>query len=215
MGPGNAAATGSGKRSRSVGLSRMVASLGALAVVSGCGSEQAPPPPPEPQDAGAKTAVQAYGNVFECAKAEGMDEKSCNDARSEAIRAGDVTAPRFADAADCEQEWGEGGCVENRQAGSGFFMPMLAGFMMGKLINGRREYHPLYRRKGQDAYSTANGFRLGYAGSPGKYFAGARALERPRTIPAIKPASAAAASRGGFAQSSGRGGLIIVRSAGG
>lgn len=202
-----------GKRSRSVGLSRMIASAGALAMVAACGGEDASPPPPEPKDAGPKTAVQAFGNVFECAKAEGMDEKSCDAARSEAIKVSDESAPRFAGEGDCEAEWGDGHCISRSINGSSFFMPMLAGFMLGKLINGKREYLPLYNRRGYDGYTTANGFRLGYAGAPGKYFAGARALERPRTIMAIKPSTGreASESRGGMSSSSSRSGIRVIR----
>lgn len=187
------------KRSRHIGLSRMIASAGGVALLAGCGSEAAPPPAPE--DSGPKTEVQAYGNVFECAAQSGMTQEECTKAREEAIAAAAETAPRFAGQGDCEAEWGTGGCVTHTSGGSSFFMPFVAGFMISRMMNGGRQNQPLFRPAGQDGYRTANGYRLGYGGAPGRYTAVARALERPAKVPAIK-ANSGAVSRGGFTSGS-------------
>ena len=102
--------------------------------------------------------------------------------------------------------------------GTHFFAPFVTGFLVGKLINGRRDYLPLYRKAGENGgYVTANGARLGYGGAPGKYLAVDRALEHPRAAPAIK-ANTGAVARGGLAANEdddSYGGRTRVRSFGG
>lgn len=191
---------GSGsKRSGRVQLSTMVSAVAAAAgsaILAGCGSD---PAPVDPEPNAPKTEVQAFGNVFECKANSDLSQDQCADARKQAVAAGEEIGPRFAGQGDCEKEWGGGTCVEQRVGGSHFFAPFVTGFLVGKMLKGgKRDYLPLYRRAGESGYSTANGVRLSYGGAPGKYLAVARALERPKTIPAIK-ASTGAVARGGLA----------------
>lgn len=188
---------------------------GGAVMVSACGSD------PEPQLAGKadtsgepKTEVLAFENVFECAKQTDMTQEQCTEAREAALAESKETAPRFAGQGDCEAEWGEGGCVEQKSEGRSYFSPFMTGFLISRALGGGG-YSPLFRRAGTTGYATANGVRLGYGGQPGKYLASARALERPKTIPAIKADTGRAVTRGGMTESgsSGRsyGGTVIRR----
>lgn len=190
------------KRSGRVRLSTMAAT----ALLAGCGDNGAPQ---QRAEASARTAdateVQAFGNVFECAANTKMSQEECADARKQAVAASDDVAPRYAGQGDCETEWGDGNCVTQTSGGRSFFTPFVTGFLLGRLINGRREYLPLYSKRGAAGFTTADGRQLSATGTPGKFMAERRALERPRTVTAIK-ASSGAAARGGltFASSGSR-----------
>lgn len=182
------------KRSGRVRLSTMAVT----ALLAGCGDSETPSAQAvasaRPADA---AEVQAFGNVFECAANTDLSQEQCADARKEAVAASTDVAPRFAGQGDCENEWGAGNCVSQSSGGSSFFAPFVTGFLLGRLINGRREYLPLYSKRGTSAFTTADGRNLTPTGAPGKFLAERRALERPRTVTAIK-ANSGAASRGGL-----------------
>lgn len=187
------------KRSNGVRLSAMLSAAGSV-FLAGCGQD----PVPQPQQAAAiepgSKPVQAFENVFECAANSDMTQEQCADARKEAVATSEKVAPRYAGQGDCENDWGAGKCTQQSLGGGGhFFAPFVGGFLLGKLLqNGKREFLPLYRKSGDQGFSTANGARLGYGGAPGKYFASARAMELPKSVPAMK-ANSGAVSRGGMA----------------
>lgn len=172
--------------------------MAATALLAGCGDSETPPAQAvasaRPADA---AEVQAFGNVFECAANTDLTQDQCADARKEAVAASNDVAPRFAGQGDCENEWGAGNCVSQKSGGSSFFAPFVTGFLLGKLINGRREYLPLYSKPGASAFTTADGRSLTPTGAPGKFLAERRALERPRAVTAVK-ANSGAAARGGL-----------------
>lgn len=175
---------------------------GGAGLLAGCG-EAPPPATAQPKDKTPKEQVQAYENVFDCVANSGLSEAQCLEARTKATALAESAAPRFEGKEDCEAEFKAGSCVEQGPPGHRYFSPFITGFMVSKLLNGgQRDYTPLFRRKGDAGFSTANGYRLGYAGAPGKYFAAARAMEQARSVPAVKRASSAAVTRGGLAMRS-------------
>lgn len=202
------------KRSCRVTLGRM-AGLGSAMLLAGCGAEA---PAPAPDDNEPKQEVAAFENQFECQANSGLSEEECASARKEAVDIAAQTAPRFADSYDCENEWGQGNCIQQTSGGQSFFMPFVGGFILGKMLaNNRRDVVPLFRKTKDGPLQTANGVRLAYGGAPGKYVASARAFEKPTTVPKIASASPAA-SRGGMTEqkdSSGRvRGFGVVRAGG-
>jgi len=203
------------KRSGRVGLSRMKSTMGLLAggavMLAGCGSD--PAPPPAPKDNSPKTDVFAFDNAFDCKAKAGMTLDECNDARSQAIAAGEKTAPRFEAIEDCETDWGAGGCVEQKATtgGGSYFVPFMAGFMISNLIGGgKKQFLPLYRRAGSQNFATAAGNELQPGKKAGSYRLG-RAAFRLAAVAVeahheakVRKASALA-SRGGFTKPSERG----------
>lgn len=191
------------KRSGRVALGRM-AGLGSAMLLAGCGADA---PPPSPEDNEPKQEVAAFENQFECKANSGLSEEECAAAHKEAVDVAAQTAPRFADNYDCENEWGQGNCIQQTSGGQSFFMPFVGGFIIGKMLAGnKRDVVPLFRKTKDGPLQTANGVRLGYGGAPGKYVASARAFEKPTSVPKIASASPAA-SRGGMTEekdSSGR-----------
>ena len=173
-----------------------MAALGGGAMLSGCGEAAAEPKQPAPKVAAAKTGeeVMLFENVFACAKETGKSQEECSAMRSEALAAAEKEAPRFEAVQDCEEEFGAGKCMESVDETSGrpHFSPFLAAF----LWSSRTERPvPAFSSRG-GGYQTSNGVRLGYAGAPGKYYAAARAMQPPRSVPAVKPASPTAKTAG-------------------
>lgn len=189
-------ATRQGKRSRNV---RLLSMLTATSMLAACGEEPSQAPVASTVEPGS-VEVQAFGNVFECSGEGGLSKEECAAAHKQAVARSDETAPRYAGHGDCEADWGGGGCIERTVSGTSFFMPFVTGFLVGKLLpGGKREYSPLFRRAGGDqTYFTANGTKLANGASPTKFFAGPRAFEQPRSVPAIK-ANSGAIARGGMA----------------
>lgn len=194
------------KRSRRVALTTMAAMSGSV-LLAACGSE-ADVAGQAGKLVGASTKgaekVALVDNVFACKSQLGLSEEACRKQQDAALAEAKRTAPRFQGLADCEKQWGEGKCVEEKeeeegQSSSGhhhhrsYFSPFVTGYILGKMNS--KTPTPVYSAPG-GGYQTANGWRLGYAGQPGKYYSNSRAVERPRSIPKVKPASAMARASG-------------------
>lgn len=54
-------------------------------------------------------------------------------------------APRFADKASCEAQFGPERCQPHSGSQGSWFMPMLMGYMMGRTLGGAASYTPVYR----------------------------------------------------------------------
>ncbi len=127
--------------------------------------------------------VGVFETVEQCT-VMGYGQSACETAIAAAMREHAKSAPRYATKADCEAEFGrcEGapaasasntpptqtpGPDQMAQAGGGFgsfFMPMMAGYMMGQMMGGRPTMaQPLYSPTG-DAARQASGTGL-YAGN--------------------------------------------------
>lgn len=193
------------KRSGKVALTTMAA-LGGGAMLSGCGeaaAEQQPKAPVQVANAETGQEVQVFENVFACAKETGLSRAECAELREEAVAVAKEEAPRFEALADCEAQYGEGKCVEETAANEehtsrrSHFSPFVAAFLWSRSAS---RPVPAFASPG-GGYQTGRGVRLGYAGAPGKYYAGARAFEKARSVPKVKAASAMAKA-GGFGETS-------------
>ena len=141
------------KRSRVLHVSSLMAT--ASFTLSACRSSQrAPAPEPEP--------ALAYTSLDECRAADAIPDAECDAALSRAQQEAARTAPRYATREECDGPWGPSQCQPNNSGGGSFFTPLLAGFVVGQLLNGGgyRGGGPLYRDR-QDRYS--NGYGGGYA----------------------------------------------------
>jgi uncharacterized protein YgiB involved in biofilm formation len=113
-----------------------------------------------------KIQAQAFPNVEACladaAKSSSWyTEAECRSNFAQAEAEHDRTAPRYADAALCEEQHG-GECVAQPATaggGSSVFLPLMAGYMIGNMMgnnSGLRGSQPLYSTS-TGKYSTANG----------------------------------------------------------
>lgn len=125
------------KKSRSI---RLVLLGSAGITLAACGDDG------PPQDA------QFYSSVADCAAV--YDTATCESVKAEAEQKFAEEAPKFTRKEECEAEFGPGNC-ETQQASSGgsIFMPMMMGYMMGRMTGGAFAATPLYRDTQNTAYT--------------------------------------------------------------
>ena len=105
--------------------------------------------------------VSLYQNAEDCSAATG-NAAECKTAYNNALKEAERTAPKYATREDCVAEFGEGQCQqtpaqagtapENQaqaQSSGSFWMPLMAGYMMGRLMGGGAGYQqqPLFSSK--------------------------------------------------------------------
>lgn len=160
----------------------------------------------------ADETVSMYQNADDCSAANPGKSAQCttafNSAKEEAVK----TAPKYASREDCVAEFGEGQCqqapaqagvgttnAESQSSGS-FWMPLMAGYMMGRMMGGGMgQQQPLFSSK--NPASPANGK---FVDASGKSFGAAtpgRTMTVPKTALAPKPATTSTVTRGGFGES--------------
>lgn len=84
--------------------------------------------------------VQTSEGLFtsvEACSTETMNPSMCRQAFAEAQAQADEASPRYASVAECEAEFGEGGCTTRQHAGTSFVGPMMAGFFLSQMLNNR------------------------------------------------------------------------------
>ncbi|MEJ4045632.1 DUF1190 family protein [Erwinia sp. SLM-02] len=156
-------------------------------------------------------SVSMYMNADDCSSANPGKSEQCtvafNKAKEEAVK----TAPKYASREDCVAEFGEGQCqqapaqagvttnAENQSSGS-FWMPLMAGYMMGRMMSGGMgQQQPLFSSK--NPASPANGKFVDAAGKSYGPAASGRTMTVPKTAMAPKPATTSTVTRGGFGES--------------
>jgi uncharacterized protein YgiB involved in biofilm formation len=182
------------KRSRSLQVTSLMATVGFT--LSACGAPQgnatAPSEPAEP--------ALAYTSIEACKSADVVADTECDTAYAAAQTEAETTAPRYATRAECEGEWGPEQCRPLNRGGGSFFGPLATGFIIGQMMNGGyRGGGPLYRdRQGQ----FSNGYGGGYLSRD--YRTGQTVTNAREHTPAARQAPSrvqsrtAVVSRGGF-----------------
>ncbi|VTN11788.1 Protein of uncharacterised function (DUF1190) [Raoultella terrigena] len=93
--------------------------------------------------------VSLYQNADDCSAANPGKGAECTTAFNNATKEAERTAPKYATREDCVAEFGEGQCQqtpaqagvapENQaqaQSSGSFWMPLMAGYMMGRMMGG-------------------------------------------------------------------------------
>ncbi|WP_300004814.1 DUF1190 family protein [uncultured Cedecea sp.] len=157
--------------------------------------------------------VSLYQNADDCSVAHPGKSAECTTAYNNALKEAERTAPKYDSREACIAEFGEGQCqqapAQASLAGSGenqaqaqssgsFWMPLMAGYMMGRLMSGGAQ-QPLFSSKNPASpaygkYADASGKSYG-AATPG------RTMTVPKTAMAPKPATTSTITRGGFGDS--------------
>ncbi|HGW4085578.1 TPA: DUF1190 family protein [Klebsiella michiganensis] len=157
--------------------------------------------------------VSLYQNADDCSAANPSKSAECTTAYNNALKEAERTAPKYASREDCVAEFGEGQCQqapaqagiapENQaqaQSSGSFWMPLMAGYMMGRMMGGGMgAQQPLFSSKNPASpaygkYTDAGGKSYG-AAQPG------RTMTVPKTAMASKPATTSTVTRGGFGDS--------------
>ncbi len=116
--------------------------------------------------------VSLYQNADDCSAANPGKSAECTTAYNNALKEAERTAPKYATREDCVAEFGEGQCqqapaqagmapenqAQAQQSSGSFWMPLMAGYMMGRLMGGGAGFaqQPLFSSKTQPARLTVN-----------------------------------------------------------
>ncbi|MEW5560924.1 DUF1190 family protein [Enterobacter asburiae] len=157
--------------------------------------------------------VSMYQNADDCSSANPGKSAECTASYNNALKEAERTAPKYASREDCVAEFGEGQCqqapaqagmapenqAQAQQGGGSFWMPLMAGYMMGRMMSGGMQQQPLFSSKNPASpaygqYTDAGGKSYGAAQS-------GRTMNVPKTAMAPKPATTSTVTRGGFGES--------------
>lgn len=193
------------KRSSSLKLTTMLAGATAL-TLSGCddpGAQASWDP-----NRGEQVEAFSYKTLDECKAANEVSDQQCETSYANAQTDDQKNAPRYEARASCEDVYGVGNCVPRSEANGGgsFFTPLLAGFVIGRMLDNGGGYYRgtgLYRRDdayGGGYYSTWGG-RLGRDYGTGRTVITKTSIDPPDVIRQAPPkiqTRTSVVSRGGF-----------------
>jgi uncharacterized protein YgiB involved in biofilm formation len=105
------------------------------------------------------TPVGSFHNETECRASGQFSDEQCQAAIRTAAEQYDARAPRYQSREECEAAHGAEACQPREHAGQSFFMPMMMGFMVGRMLSaGGMMSAPLYgSAAGPTSYRTAQG----------------------------------------------------------
>lgn len=152
--------------------------------------------------------VSLYQNSDDCSRANPSMSEQCVTAYQNAQKDAAKTAPKYASREDCVAEFGEGQCTqapaqagmaaESQQSGS-FWMPLMAGYMMGRMMSGGGyAQQPLFTSRAPN--SPANGKFVDATGRNYGPAATGRTINVPKTAMAPKAPTTNTITRGGFGE---------------
>ncbi|MFI8417184.1 DUF1190 family protein [Serratia sp. NPDC078593] len=181
---------------RSYRVAPVALAIGAVLMLAGC----------EKTD----ETVSLYQNADDCSRANPSMSEQCTTAYNNALKEAEKTAPKYATREDCVAEFGEAQCTQapaqagmaaESQSSGSFWMPLMAGYMMGRMMGGSGfAQQPLFTSK--NPASPANGKFVDATGKNyGAATAGGRTMTVPKTAMAPKPAVTNTITRGGFGES--------------
>lgn len=158
----------------------------------------------------ADETVSLYKNADDCSTSNPSMSEQCTTAYNNALKEAEKTAPKYATREDCVAEFGEAQCTQapaqagmaaESQSSGSMWMPLMAGYMMGRMMSGGGyAQQPLFSSK--NAASPASGKFVDASGkSYGPATAGGRSMTVPKTAMAPKPAVTNTVTRGGFGES--------------
>lgn len=156
-------------------------------------------------------AVTMFQNADDCTKANPSKSTQCTTAYQSALKEAEKTAPKYTSRADCVAEFGEHQCQQTpaqasmgtsnqatAQQSGNFWMPLMAGYMMGRMMNGGNS-QPLFTSQAPN--SPANGKFVDAAGRNYGTATPGRTTTVPKSTMAPKPATTSTVTRGGFGES--------------
>ena len=147
---------------------------------------------------GNQEEVKVVSSAADCASKTELNLEECEAAYQKAQDEAERTGPKYTSIAQCEAEFGRGQCTGSRR-GSGIFMPMMSGFMIGQMLSGNNYggtgYNPVYRYNNPSSshhnrIMTADGQVIGKSGQ--------NSYRVNKSSMKSKPTITRTVSRGGF-----------------
>ena len=142
-----------------------------------------------------KVDTSIFENVEQCTKDPLTTADQCESSFKEAKSQHAAVAPKYATTEDCQADFGTDKCEVapfKTSSGGSVFMPLMAGYMMGSLLGGRRSMmsQPLYRSS-----QSPNSFRTAENRNVGSRTGATRVASSATSRPTFKSSTR---SRGGF-----------------
>lgn len=189
------------KRSASLKLTTMLAGAASL-TLAGCDDHTGGQASWDPNQ-GEKVQAFSYKTLQECKDAGEVPVQQCETSYAAAQKEDQEKAPRYEARSTCEDVYGPGNCVPRSYGGHDVFTPLLAGFVIGRMMDG---YHGagLYRRYddyGGGGYYSTWGGRLDRDYSTGRTVITRESIDPPDAIRSAPPkvqTRTSVVSRGGF-----------------
>lgn len=141
----------------------------------------------------AEEEVLAYPSVDACIKAGVHDAAICEAEFAKAKEVHEKSAPRYADAGNCNADFGYNRCYQQRTSSDrSVWLPFMMGYMLAPRIGSNVYSQPLYRpRSDPNTFYTAGNGRVGNATSDGR----AKVAQSQTSPPKARTRTV---SRGGF-----------------
>ncbi len=138
--------------------------------------------------------AEVFQNLQSCIDAKDLTEAQCKEVYRDAVSEHVQSAPRYSSAEQCEAEHGAEACQQQTAGGGSIFMPLMMGYMAGRMLGGGYgNANPLYR----DAKSPGNFRTADNKTVPAKF--GKTTL--PKWASQSTRTRTQSASRGGFGSS--------------
>ena len=145
-----------------------------------------------------KEPVKIVADVEECTEVTEYSLSECQAAYEKALEEAARTGPRYKHMRDCAQEFGMENCVSYQSHGSSWYMPAIAGFMIGQAVSRHYGYNsiynPVYEYRGRGSYRdklvTADGVIIGNRGTRSATVSSDALKRKPKAVRTV--------SRGGF-----------------
>jgi uncharacterized protein YgiB involved in biofilm formation len=189
------------KRSNSLRLTTMLAGAASL-TLAGCDDPGAGAQAGWDPNRGEQVEAFSYKSLEECKAANEVSDQQCDTSWATAQKDDQKNAPRYEARASCEDVYGAGNCVpRSEQGGGSFFTPLLAGFVIGRMLDGGGSYRGTGLYRGNDGYHSTWGGRLGRDYGTGRTVITRESIDPPDTIRNAPPkvqTRTSVVSRGGF-----------------
>lgn len=149
-------------------------------------------------DGGPSTTQQSFTTVDQCVQA-GVPKDTCDKAHKEAVANAQKASPHFGTLDQCIAQFGTGMCQQSSGDHGSFWMPMLGGFLIGRMLDNNTNNSgyvpagPIYRSAGGGYYSppsngvyggsyrsSSSGWSSSASASRGGGSAGSRAITSSR-----------------------------------
>lgn len=141
----------------------------------------------------AEEEVLAYPSVDACIKAGVHDAATCEAEFAKAKEVHEKSAPRYADSGNCNADFGQNRCYQQRtSSGGSVWLPFMMGYMLAPRMGMNVYSQPLYRpRNDPGSFYTASSGRVGNATPDGRAKVAQSQVSQPK-------ARTRTVSRGGF-----------------
>jgi uncharacterized protein YgiB involved in biofilm formation len=185
------------KRTRKLALTTLMAAGGVS--LTACGDNAADNVRIE--HPGPATDAYAYQSLQECKDKDEVPDEACETAEKNAAK-DDAKSARWNDQASCEDVYGEGQCVPRQAANGGgsIWGPLIAGFVVGRMLDGGWGGRGLYRDWRDGGFYSAGGGRVWTDYSSGRTRIERSGFDSPDVVrpPQRMQTRSSVISRGGF-----------------